>query len=489
MLGFLTLGLAALCPHAIVGLTKYLPFVSSETSTEFEELKKSYEAGSISYSQARAGYAGVMRDAFMPLSHSLNMRVTSMSDQALQVIAKKEHDNLSNKYFSITNGVREMINFLKKIEYDDDQKYICFSRKKYGVKGDLDICAYNYFLDHWLLDETSTANNFKHLLFQIANNTYDFDSSVKYSVKDIKQFEIPKGFLDFKERYIKSGKDEKVYRLFRLALEDAEAMALNTYDEDKFPSNFFGDFNSFLIGDFRQPDIEHYSIYNFLRFPITEYGDVFTKRIYLTTQIFYNIITEHLLFNFSKEVYQKNRMLFHNTDNGGRALSGAFNSNLTPAWTLIEGMITYGQAIIQLMAEKQKIFDGLSYDKVLENILLNSNVMTDMSVRLPFGIVGPMNFSLKHVKESVSTDSLGKYVFSENFTFFAGSLKKDVVNSLHVPEKGQTYADLNPFAFRSGMGCPLGYDKTGYPKGSGETGIDMLAKAYWKVFKATAGIF
>jgi len=206
--------------------------------------------------------------------------------------------------------------------------------------------------------------------------------------------------------------------------------------------------------------------------PVGQYGKDFSKRLGRTIQKMLSQIDNveatiiETSVNYSEIVEHTAR---------GQSLKEGESYVDAVKKALSEGIVSLGQALALLTAEKQPSFQDI--EALIDNIV-SEKLLTKLAYQIPPGTIGPITLEGKFIKNLLVVDEEGKLVISPNITFLANEAKRIMRSDM---DKKKIDNDNYTGLASAGMGCPVAYQGPSIPV----AGIDILSEAFLKVFKNT----
>lgn len=205
--------------------------------------------------------------------------------------------------------------------------------------------------------------------------------------------------------------------------------------------------------------------------PIGEYGPRFSEKMLRTTQVL-TYLAEQNLSGLSAEIFSKNsEMLSIEAARVKRANSERAAPGLTPLSSFIEGILSFHQLVMIILAEK---IPGLPTGEEALKAFIFSNsdrlgLTTALTSRIPMALVGPMTNAGLGFKNSLRINEVGQLEITDQ-------LKATLIELMDMQVSGGRRRARCPMAgLFAGRSNPHQHQ-------TDKAGLQKLAEAYWKVF-------
>ncbi len=203
--------------------------------------------------------------------------------------------------------------------------------------------------------------------------------------------------------------------------------------------------------------------------PIGEYGDATARKIYNTIQIM--LSDTEILEKKAAELVESHREIFSKTARGGDDLRSLEDMSRASLKMLQEGIITLGQVMAQLTAEKIHGYED-SPDNLVADLVKNE-IPNQMGYLAPPGYIGPFSLMGMYVSGLLENKN-DELILNEDILEEMQKVKRGIADG-SVPS-GASGLSL-PAA---GRGCPISF------KGQGieTSGINELSQLFLELYKA-----
>lgn len=211
-------------------------------------------------------------------------------------------------------------------------------------------------------------------------------------------------------------------------------------------------------------------------FPVTEYGSEVTQNMVATIKLMLKY-TQEGLADATKELYEAHKDILKVTARGSQA--SEHDPDSPPLQALKEGIVSYGDALSMLIAQKPKGFEN--FEDVL-SALNNGRAVNQLAHIMPMGVIRPLDLNGWFFKEII--DSRGdKLVLKPEFEH--ETIKPLVEEYLknHVHRKPRTPEEFEQDIYH-GFGCPVALKGKEYKK----SGIDALGEVFEQVYKIVSKV-
>lgn len=218
--------------------------------------------------------------------------------------------------------------------------------------------------------------------------------------------------------------------------------------------------------------------------PVGSYGREFATKRMRTTQILMEIAINNLKEMSVNASQAGNEILKRNT---ARAENANYNDlatfELAPLSTTMEGIVTFNQLLNAVLAEP---IPGVSDPTTaLRQVIFNGTprmgLTTEITARLPLGLIGPMSLAGFFFKDNFVPSGNGeKLSLSENLK---GTIQKMGEYDSSRKNRIRT-CPVAGFLARLGFGVEKPASHDAINDGANLTGIQILAETYWKVYQA-----